>query len=141
MPRASLPANTCESVADSQSMMQLALKELNPADCAAWIEEFIADYRRRNPDYKPPEKSNHPAVIMIGLTTYAIDELGDPATFWMIMVYAMQYWFHPGEDCFEYRAIKNFFNTHGAMAAQAGSPAAEDMERARQLLKDWEQND
>ncbi len=120
--------------------MELALKELKPADCAAWIDEFIANYRRWHPDYRPPEKSDHPAVIMVGLSTDAIHDLGDPATFWMIIVHAMQYWFSPAEDSFEYRAIKGFFMTSGAMATDWESPAVEGMERARKILKEWEEN-
>jgi hypothetical protein len=119
-------------------MMELELKQLKPADCAAWIEEFIADYRRRHPDYRPPEKSDHPAVIMINLSSEAIDELGDMAVFWMIMIHAMQHWFSPREDCFEYRALKAYFNSSGAMAAQGESPAAEGMERAWKIMKKWE---
>jgi hypothetical protein len=118
--------------------MELELKQLRPADCAAWIEEFIADYRRRHPDYKPPEKSDHPAVIMIGLSTAAIDEVGDPATFWMIIVHAMQHWFSPGEDSLEYRAIKGFFGSSCGLAQD--SPFSEGMGRAYRIMKDWEQN-
>jgi len=110
--------------------------ELSPAECARWVEDFIVDYCRRNPYYEPPEKSNHPAVIMVGLSRYAIREFGDPAAFWLLMAHALQHWFAPGEDSFEYRVIRGYFECHCGLAED--SDAAEGMSRAREIITEWQ---
>lgn len=116
------------------------LRQLNPEDSAAWIEEFVTAYRHQHPEYRPPERSDHPAIIMINLHNAAVDELGDVVTYWALLIYAMRHWFAPREDSFAYRTLKARFGV--ACGLSEGNPdIGRRLGRLGRMLIEWERTE
>jgi len=104
---------------------------------ASLIEQAVDEYMEKNPEFTPPESSQHPAVLALTteMNPAIVDKFGGIIEFWWAMFEAAKSWFKPNEDSLEY----NYFRTRlfGALGLSVHTDHVEDMNEIWNAFVAW----